>query len=153
MKKLLILFLLLFVVGCSSNKSTIKQTDIEGYWRQTESNWSGDITDMTDNSYAYLEITENHLFFYTESSDMKGYYETIAEKYYILEGDQLYYDYYELTGDDWKANISYYGGICTVSFENDKLVLTELYGETEADGYEIDTYEAVSDEDRLLSPQ
>lgn len=125
-------------------------SDIKGYWQQTKRDWSGDITDMTADPYAYLEITDNKLYFYTESTMDKGYYETVAEKNYILEGDKLYYDYEDFKQTDWKENISAFGGIFTVSFNNEELVLTKYYGESKEEGYEIDTYIKMPDGYRLL---
>lgn len=33
-----------------------------GYWLQVEGDDSGKITDLTNNPYAYLEVTENRLY-------------------------------------------------------------------------------------------
>ncbi len=153
MKKLLILLTIFFMVGCSSANNSVKKSDVEGYWLQIERDWSGDVTDMTNNPYAYLEITKDRLFFYTESSMNKGYYDTVASKYYILEDDKLYYDYEELKGNDWKENIGDYGGTFIVSFDGNNLVLKRFYSEYEEDGYEKNTYIRVKDEDKLLNPQ
>lgn len=155
MKRIIILFLtLLLVVGCSSGlKNQIKQSDIKGYWQQTERDWSGEIDDMSDNPYAYLEIKDTKMYFYNENTENRGYYESVSEKYYILEGNQLYYDYYELKGKEWKENINeLYGGIYTVSLEDDTLILIKYYGETEEEGYDKSTYKKMED-DFLLLPQ
>lgn len=146
MKKILfsILVILFVVSGCSnvnSSKDSIKMADIKGYWLQVERNWSGDVTDLTNNRYAYLEVTNDNLFFYSTSSDEdEGY--SVAEKYYKLELNKLYYDYYELKGTNWKKDMNEaYGGIFNVSFNGKKLVLTEYDNEVdESDGYEKNTY-------------
>ncbi len=155
MKRIIILFLtLLLVVGCSSGlKNQIKQSDLKGYWQQTERDWSGEIDDMSDNPYAYLEIKDTKMYFYNENTENRGYYESVSEKYYILEGNQLYYDYYELKGKEWKENINeLYGGIYTVSLDDDTLILIKYYGETEEEGYDKATYKKMED-DFLLLPQ
>lgn len=155
MKKLfLVIFLFFgsfFLFGCSS-EDEITQKDLTGYWLQIEEDWGGDVTDLTDNPYAYLYITtENKLYFYTVDLETPGYYEGFSDKYYVLEGNQLYYDYYELKGDDWKTNISSYGGVFEVSFDEDKLILTEYYDKN-FDGYKTDTYEKMPDDFVLLEP-
>ena len=154
MKKIFILVLSsLLLFGCSSSKEpSIKTDDLTGYWLQTEENWGGDVTDLTDNPYSYLYITaEDKLYFYTVDLENPGYYDGFSDKYYVLEDNQLYYDYYELTGDDWKDNISEYGGIFEVSLDEKTLVLTEYYDKN-FDGYKMNTYEKMADDFVLLEP-
>lgn len=156
MKKILIpMLLMLFLVsGCSSQSSkqnvtdnSIKQADIKGYWRQVEENRYGEVKDTSNDNYAYLEITDNRLFFYTyyEDTDTAG----VSEKYYKLEKDQVYFDYDELKGNNWKENIGELtGGVFKVSIDNDKLVLYEFYTEdSKEDEYVKDTYERVEIKD------
>ena len=153
MKKLfIILFMFLLLTGCSSSKEpSIKEVDLKGYWLQTEENWGGDITDLTDNPYSYIYLTEDRLYFYNVNLENPGYYESASEKYYILEGNQLYYDYYELTGEDWKKNISEFGGTFEVSLEEKTLILTEYYDKN-FDGFKRNTYEKMPDDFVLLEP-
>ena len=145
MKKtiLLLLTILLLGSGCSkeSTETSIKAEDIKGYWLQTERDWSGEVTDLSDNQYAYFEVTDDTISFYSISfNEDEGY--SVANKYYKLEDNKLYYDYYELKGDDWKQDISGdYGGIYYVSFVDNNLVLTEYSNDVDkTDGYEKDTY-------------
>lgn len=152
MKKLLIpLFLLLFFVsGCgnsSVSSNSLKQTDIKGYWLQVEQDWDGDITYLKDDKNSYLEITDNRLFFYSYYWDTKTY--GVSEKYYKLEKDKIYYDYYELKGNDWKENMDEaFDGIFNVSVKDDKLILTEFNNDkNKDDGYETNTYEKVDVKD------
>lgn len=154
MKKLLILllFLLFFVSGCSSSssktsKNYIKQSDLKGYWLQIEEDWSGDVTDLSDNKYSYLEITNNRLLFYKYYSDTESY--GLSDKYYILEENKLYYDYYELKGNDWKEKIDELsGGIFNVSIDEGKLILTKYYNDkNKDDGYETNTYKKIEAKD------
>jgi len=153
MKKLLLFMLTtLFVVsGCSNvniSKGSIEKADIKGYWLQTERNWSGDITDLTNNPYAYFEVTDDQLLFYSISFDEdEGY--SVAEKYYKLENNKIYYDYYELKGTNWKEDMNEaYGGIFNVSLDGKKLVLIEYENEMdEADGYDKNTYIRVDSKD------
>lgn len=149
MKKIAILLIIILLFGCSKSNNTISKTKIVGYWEQIERDWSGDIDDMRKDPYAYLEITDNRLFFYTESSLDEGHWETMADKYYILEGKDLYYDYSKLQGSNWKDNITAYGGKFEVSFDGVNLILTEYLGETKNDGYEKNTYRKIKEEDRL----
>ena len=142
----------LFVVsGCSNvniSKGSIEKADIKGYWLQTERNWSGDITDLTNNPYAYFEVTDDQLLFYSISFDEdEGY--SVAEKYYKLENNKIYYDYYELKGTNWKEDMNEaYGGIFNVSLDGKKLVLIEYENEMdEADGYDKNTYIRVDSKD------
>ncbi len=152
MRKLLIsLLLLLFLTcGCSNStasKNSIKQSDLKGYWLQIEEDWSGDITDLTDNKYSYLEITGDRLLFYKYYSDTESY--GLSDKYYKLESDKLYYDYYELKGNDWKENLDELsGGIFNVSINDGKLILTEYNNdENKDDGYETNTYKKIEAKD------
>lgn len=152
MKKIIFLslsFLILFgLTGCADTNAQVKQSDLTGYWLQTEENWGGDITDLTNNPYAYLEITDTRMFFYTISFDEdEGY--GVADKYYKLEDNKIYYDYYALKGNDWKENISdYYGGIFNVSFDGNKLILNEYSnGKDTLDGYQKNTYIKVDSKD------
>lgn len=152
MKKLLFLFLLaaFLISGCSSSNvsdSSIKQSDITGYWLQVEEDWSGEVTDLTDNPYAYLEITDNRLFFYTYFWDTETY--AVAAKYYKLEDNKIYYDYNELSGNDWKNNIDdLSGGIFDVSIEDGKLILSEYVNdENKDDGYKTNTYKKIEAKD------
>lgn len=170
MKKMFVLLpvLLFILIGCSNpntsntqsnipnssntqsnvSNTSIKQSDISGYWLQTEEDWDGDVTDLTNNPYAYLEITEDRLFFYTISfNENEGY--GVAEKYYKLEGNKLYYDYYELKGENWKDNMNEsYGGIFYLSFDNGKLTLKEYSNDIdESDGYKKDTYKKIEAKD------
>lgn len=152
MKKILIsMLIMLFLVSGCSNSSTntkvsddlIKQSDIKGYWRQIEENRYGEVEDTSNDNYAYLEITDNRLFFYAyyEDTDTAG----VSDKYYKLEKDQLYFDYEELKGNDWKENISELsGGVFKVAIDNDKLILYEFYTEdSKEDEYIKTTYERV----------
>lgn len=156
MKKILIpMLLMLFLVsGCSSQNSkqnvtdnSIKQADIKGCWRQVEENRYGEVKDTSNDNYAYLEITDNKLFFYAyyEDTDTAG----VSEKYYKLEKDQVYFDYDELKGNDWKENIDELtGGVFKVSIDNGKLILYEYYTEdSKEDEYVKDTYERVDIKD------
>ena len=152
MRKLLIslLLLLFFASGCSSSNvsnNSIKQSDIKGYWIQVEEDWSGDVTDLTDNKYSYLEITDNKLFFYKYYSDTESY--GLSDKYYKLVEDKLYYDYYELKGNDWKENLDELSdGIFNVSINDDKLILTEYNNDkNKDDGYETNTYKKIEAKD------
>lgn len=153
MKKIFILLLSsLLLFGCSSTKEiSIKTDDLTGYWLQTEENWGGDVTDLTDNPYSYIYLTDDRLYFYTVDLENPGYYEGVSEKYYILEANQIYYDYYELTGTDWKDNISEYGGIFEVTLDKKVLILTEYYDKN-FDGFKKNTYEKMPDDFVLLEP-
>ena len=152
MKKILVSLMLLLVVGCSSdsvnNNSKIELSDIEGYWIQTEEDWSGDVTDLTDNQYSYLEITDNQLGFYTISFDEdEGY--GVSKKYYKIEENKLYYDYYELEDRTLEEiSESTYGGAFIASLNDNNLVLLEYSnGIDEEDGYSKDTYKKISIKD------
>lgn len=152
MRKLLIslLLLLFFASGCSSSNvsnNSIKQSDIKGYWLQVKEDWSGDVTDLTDNKYSYLEITDNRLLFYKYYSDTESY--GLSDKYYKLEDDKLYYDYYELKGNDWKENLDELsGGMFNVSINDGKLILTEYNNDkNKDDGYETNTYKKIDAKD------
>lgn len=115
-----------------------------------EEDWSGDVTDLTDNKYSYLEITDNKLFFYKYYSDTESY--GLSDKYYKLVEDKLYYDYYELKGNDWKENLDELSdGIFNVSINDDKLILTEYNNDkNKDDGYETNTYKKVDAKDWLI---
>lgn len=149
MKKLLFVLMLFLVVGCSSSTKNIDSKDIKGYFLQIKEDWDGDVTDLTNNPYAYLEITDDKLNFYSISfNENEGY--TIAEKYYKLENNIIYYDYYELKGNDWKANMDEnYGGEFHVSFdENNNLILMEYNNKKDKeDGYKEDTYRKIEAKD------
>lgn len=152
MRKLFIslLLLLFFASGCSSSNvsnNSVKQSNIKGYWLQVEEDWSGDVTDLTDNKYSYLEITDNRLLFYKYYSDTESY--GLSDKYYKLEDDKLYYDYYELKGNDWKENLDELsGGMFNVSINDGKLILTEYNNDkNKDDGYETNTYKKVDVKD------
>lgn len=152
MKKILIslLLMLFFASGCSSSKvsnNSIKQSDIKGYWLQVEKDWSGDVTDLKDDKNSYLEITDNRLFFYSYYWDTETY--GVSDKYYKLEKDKIYYDYYELKGNDWKENMDEaFGGILNVSIKDGKLILTEYNNDkNKDDGYETNTYKKVDAKD------
>lgn len=152
MKKILISLLFLFFLasGCSNSntsKNYIKQSDFKGYWLQIEEDWSGDVTDLTENKYSYLEITDNRLLFYKYYSDTESY--GLSDKYYILEENKLYYDYYELKGNDWKEKIDELsGGMFNVLIDEGKLILTEYYNDkNKDDGYEINTYKKIEAKD------
>lgn len=150
MKKFLVIIIMLMVVGCSKGgNNSISKSKITGYWEQIERDWSGKVVDMRKDPYAYLEITDNRLFFYTESSIDKGYWETKADKYYILEGKDLYYDYAKLQGNNWKETITPNGGKFEVSFDGVNLILTEYDGESKEEGYRKNTYRKIKEEDRL----
>ena len=153
MKKILILLMLFFVVGCSSSgvedsKNTISLSDIKGYWIQIEEDWSGDVTDLTNNKYSYLEVTSNQLAFYTVSSNEdEGY--GVSKKYYKIEENKLYYDFYEL-GDRSLEEIidSTYGGAFIASFNGKNLVLLEYSNAiNEDDGYSKVTFKKISAKD------
>lgn len=153
MKKIfIILFMVILLTGCSSSMAApVKSDNLTGYWLQTEENLGGDITDLTDNPYSYIYLTEDRLYFYNVNLDNPGYYESVSEKYYILEDNKLYYDYYELTGDDWKSNISEFGGTFEVELEEKTLILTEYY-DKKFDGYKRNIYEKMPDDFILLKP-
>jgi major membrane immunogen (membrane-anchored lipoprotein) len=152
MKKLLIslLLLLFFASGCSSSNvsdNSIKQSDIKGYWLQIEKDWSGDVIDLTDDKNSYLEITDSRLFFYSYYWDTETY--GVSDKYYKLEKDKIYYDYYELNGNNWKENMDEaFSGILYVSVKDGKLILTEYNNDkNKDDGYETNTYKKVDAKD------
>ena len=120
----------------------VAQSDIEGYWRQVEEDFSGDITDLTDNPYAFMEVTDNRIVFYTISfNEDEGY--GFSEKNYLLEKDKIYYDYNELNMDDFKDNMNpIYGGIFKITFDKEgRLELTNYQNNiNKDDGYSKDTY-------------
>lgn len=144
----IILFLLSKCTKEDKTKNLVKQSQIKGYWLQVEANSDGKITDLTNNKYAYLEITDNRLFFYVYYSDTETY--GVSEKYYKLEEEKIYYDYYELKGNDWKEKMDEaYSGVFypTIDKEN-KLILTEYDNDTNKDdGYEINTYKKIDAKD------
>lgn len=130
------------VENSSASTSFFSQKDFLGYWLQVEEDESGEIKDLTDNPYAYLEVTDSQMFFYTISFDENEGY-SVSEKYYIQENDKVYYDYNELKGDDFKEKLDpLSGGFFAVSFdENGRLELTEYYNDVNTDeGYYKDTY-------------
>ena len=127
MKKILLIFITFFLVGCTEQVVKVETLDIKGYWQQVKREYLGKVDDMTKDPYAYLEITDDKLYFYNESSTNEGYYEGISQKNYILDGDKLYYDYYELTIDNYKKQLSDFGGIYEVSFNKEYLVLKKEY--------------------------
>lgn len=149
MKKVLFILMLFLVVGCSSSNKSIDSKEIKGYFLQVKEDWSGDIADLTDNPYAYLEVTDDNLYFYTISfNEDEGY--GVSKKYYKLENNIIYYDYYELKGDAWKENRSeYYSGEFHVSFdEKNNLVLLEYSNlKDKLDGYKEDTYRKITAKD------
>lgn len=145
MKKIFILtfILLFFISGCSNgtgSKDTIKQSDIKGYWLKIENDSSGEVTDLSNNKCAYLEITDERIFFYSYYSDTETY--GVSDKYYKLEGNKLYYDYYELKGENWKENLDELsGGFLYVSIDDGKLITNEYNNDVNIDdGYEKNTY-------------
>ncbi|NLC47966.1 MAG: hypothetical protein GX758_01220 [Tenericutes bacterium] len=143
MKKIFVFVLIciLFVVGCSNkNENGINISNIKGYWLQTQNDSSGNITDLTNNKYSYLKITDDKAYFYSYYFDTESYAE--ASKYYKLEDNKMYYDYNELKGNNWKNNIdSLSGGIFFVSFESENLILTDYFNDKNKDeGYEKNTY-------------
>lgn len=148
MKKLLILTLLLLTTGCTDAKPIYKTADIKGYYVQVERDWSGEVTDLSANPYAYLQITDDQLFFYTISTDEdEGY--GISTKFYKLEDNKLYFDYYELKGTNWKENLDEMaGGIFYLSFNDDNLVLDEFFNDQNKDeGYRTNTYKQIDVKD------
>lgn len=152
MKKLFIplLLVLFFASGCSSSNvsnDSLKQPNIKGYWLQVERNWDGDIKDLTSDKNSYLKITDDRLFFYYYYSDTETY--GVSDKYYKLEKDKIYYDYYELKGNDWKKNIDEaFGGIFYISIDDNKLTLTKYSNDkNKDDGYKIDTYKKIDAKD------
>jgi len=152
MKKIFIILLLIFITGCSSSNkeesNNISLKDIKGYWLQIEENWSGDVEDLTNNPYAYLEITDNQIIFYTISfNENEGY--GLSEKYYKIVENKLYYDYDELKDRSLEEIAdSVYGGIFNVSFKGSNLVLLEYSNNiNEEDGYTKNTYKKVNIED------
>lgn len=120
----------------------VAQSDIEGYWRQVEEDFSGDITDLTNNPYAFMEVTENRIIFYTISfNEDEGY--GFSEKNYLLEKDKIYYDHDELNMDNFKDNANpLYGGVFKVTFDKEgRLELTNYENNiNKDDGYSKNTY-------------
>ncbi len=150
MKKILILFVFLFVLsGCSSSKTIVSEKKLTGYWQQISSNVGGEIKTLDKVSSNYLEITDNKLYIYKEGNQ-KGYYSEITERYYVIEGNTVYYDYYELKGDNWKSKISDFGGKYEVLFEKDDLIIKKKYDTGNYEGYEINTYKKLNDDFKLL---
>lgn len=154
MKKFAFLFLILilFTTGCSSSKEeTSKENlDIKGYWLQVEDDSSGKVTDLTNNKYAYFKVTDDQLLFYSYYADTNSH--TVSEKYYKLEGNELYYDYYELKGDNWKENINKaYGGKYIIEIKDNKLILTTYKnGKNKDEGYNKMTYKKISLDDWVI---
>lgn len=150
MKKILILFMFLFILsGCTSSKTVVSEKKLTGYWQQISSNVGGEIKPSDQVTKNYLEITDNKLYIYKEG-DQKGYYSEITERYYLLDKDKIYYDFYELHGDDWKKKISDFGGEYTVIFRENNLILKKSYGTTDYEGYEVNTYKKLNDDFKLL---
>jgi len=151
MKKVVGIFIVCLLFACSKTEESkiIKTEEIKGYYALVEDNWSGEIIDMSENPYSYLEITDDTMYFYTESYSNKGYYDSVVEKYYVLEENKIYFDTQELTGNNWKENISeMFGGVFLPEVEEGKLILTQNH--EEEDGYKISTYLKLNEEDRLL---
>lgn len=152
MKKIFVILLLMITAGCSSStikeSNNISQKDIKGYWLQIEENWSGDVEDLTNNPYAYLEITDKEIYFYTISFDENEGY-SVAKKYYKIVENKLYYDYDELKDRSLdEISNSVYGGIFNVSFKENNLILLEYSNNVnEEDGYTKNTYKKVNVED------
>jgi len=144
MKRLLILVLLLMVAGCAAGNqgNSLKVDAIKGYWVQVENDRNGEVTDLSNNKYAYLEITDKQIIFHTyyEDTDTSGF----SDRFYKLEGNQLYYATQEMVGSDWKDKIDAYGGVYEVSLENGKLVLLDKIDDDE---FEKQTYEKVEVKD------
>lgn len=146
MKKAILIFVALLLVGCTEQVIEVDTLNIKGYWQQIRSEYLGKVEEI---SYSYLEITDNKLYFYIESSNDKGYYEGVSEKNYILDGNKLYYDYYELSVDNYKSSISEFGGMYEVSFNKEYLVLKKKYGVADQQGYETNTYKKMKQDFRL----
>lgn len=150
-KKLLIIFLVLFMFGCQNNnddKLTLNSEDIKGYWVQTIRDWNGDKEDMTDEPYTYLKITDDRMFYYVLSkNDDEGV--SLSNKYYRLEGNKLYYDFYKFKDENWKENIDELaGGVFEVSFKEDSLVFTEFYNDLDKDGgYDEEIFKKIDSKD------
>lgn len=155
MKKLLIplaLILLLTIYCVNSNitkksSGTIKQSDITGYWIQTEQNSSGKITDLTDDKSRYLEVTDTEIFFHIYYRDTESF--GVSERYYELNNNKIYHYHENFQYDDWKDKLDKFpGDIIFVSFSDNKLILTEYNNDKNKDnGYEIDTYQKIDVKD------
>jgi len=150
MKKILILFMFLFVLsGCSSSKTVVSEKKLTGYWQQISSNVGGNIKTLDQVSNNYIEITDDKLYMYKEA-EKKGYYSEITERYYVIEGNIVYYDYYELKGDNWKSKLSDFGGKYEVLMEKDNLIIKKKYDKSNYEGYEINTYKKLNEDFKLL---
>lgn len=114
----------------------------KGYWWKVEEDDNGEVKDLRDNPVYWLEINENRLYFYTTSlNEDEGY--GVSEKYYVLDGAYCYFDYEEITQDNYKQAIdAVYGGRFIVTFDDeDRLVITDYYNfENKDDGYNISYY-------------
>lgn len=118
----------------------------KGYWWKVEEDDNGEIKDLRDNPVYWLEINENRLYFYTTSlNEDEGY--GVSDKYYVLDGAYCYFDYDEITQDNYKQAIdAVYGGRFIVGFDDeDRLVITDYYNfENKEDGYNISYYVKVT---------
>lgn len=118
----------------------------KGYWWKVEEDDNGEIKDLRDNPVYWLEINENRLYFYTTSlNEDEGY--GVSDKYYVLDGAYCYFDYDEITQDNYKQAIdAVYGGRFIVGFDDeDRLVITDYYNfENKDDGYNISYYVKVT---------
>lgn len=114
----------------------------KGYWWKVEEDDNGEVKDLRDNPVYWLEINENRLYFYTTSlNEDEGY--GVSDKYYVLDGAYCYFDYDEITQDNYKQAIdAVYGGRFIVGFDDeDRLVITDYYNfENKDDGYNISYY-------------
>lgn len=114
----------------------------KGYWWKVEEDDNGEVKDLRDNPVYWLEINENRLYFYTTSlNEDEGY--GVSEKYYVLDGAYCYFDYEEITQDNYKQAIdAVYGGRFIVTFDDeDRLVITDYYNfENKDEGYNISYY-------------
>lgn len=144
MKKILFVLLIFFIVGCS-NKEQLNTIDLEGYWSLIAVDKSGYIENITD--MKYLEITKDKLNYYVLDDEVE-----VTIKYYKLEGNDLYYDFYKFKDKDWKENIDELaGGKYVVSFESENLVLTKFYNSKDkTGGYEKETYKKTNMEEWII---
>ncbi len=133
--------------GCTNSTSTTELGEIEGYWLQVESDWSGDVTDLSENKDVYLEITPEKMYFYRYFDDTDTH--AVAKKFYKIEDEKIYYNYYEFKGSRWKDNIDdMCGGVFYPRRNHEKLILTRYYNdENEDEGYEKYTYVKVDAKD------
>ena len=140
-KKILVILLIFFIVGCSNNDQS-NTTNLEGYWSLIAINKSGYIENITDSNY--LEITKDKLNYYVLDDEVE-----LTSKYYKLDENDLYYDFYKFKDKDWKENIDELaGGKYVVSFESENLVLTKFYNSLDkTGGFEQETYKKLSVEE------